>query len=218
MPRLGMDSWLPPDQNIIDNATKAMGKDWYGGYVGGNGLYLGRPWPKSSWQLLKDNDIAPLPIYVPAQSLNGEHPIACADQAMTLVEQNGMTGLVCVDTESSMRSILNFETWVDLFVNTVVAAHWIAVVYGGAHYFPSDCFKWEVLWGQPAVVPSHNAALQYGPYSQMGFSFDADNAGDGFPFAQWIGAVIPPIAPPIVPPINQPTTKEQEYYYSHAHH
>lgn len=217
MTQLGVDSWFPPTQATIDESVKPYGKTWYGGYVGGNGLYLNRPWPRSSWQVLEDNGIKPLPIYVPSQTLSGENPFNCAHEAIRLTETMGMTGCVALDTEHSMGSILNFQTWVDLFTETIVLAGWHAVVYGGAHYFPVDSVKWMVEWGLPGIVPAPGVALQYGPYTDHGWSFDADNAADDFPFATWIGAGPFPVLPPTStnPPTNEPTNEER-YYYSHA--
>lgn len=192
MTKLGADSWMPPDQALVD-ALKHLQIEWWGGYVGGDGLYLNTPWPHDAWQLLERNGIAPLPIYVPRQSL-GQDPVLCAEEAMTLVEAAGMTGAVAGDSEHSQLTVMNFEVWWDRFCDHVIGAGWRYVQYAGAGYVPRGAVPWEVQWGNPQMVPPPGVAYQYGPYELDGHALDADNAADDFPLARFAGAPNPPPA------------------------
>lgn len=201
MPELGADTWLPPDQALLDE-LKHRGISWWGGYVGGAGLYLGTPWPHDAWRLCEDNGIAPLPIYVPDQALHGMSAHDAAMEAIDLVDAAGMMGAVAVDSEQVMASVMNFQGWLDEWCHEVIAAGWDAVCYAGAHYVPGGAFPWLVHWGEPSLVPGTGTAYQYGPYTILGRQVDADNAGDGFPFAQYHGAPAPVPLPP--PPAADP--------------
>ncbi len=188
MSLVGQDSWSPPNQALLD-AMIHVQTVWWGGYVGGKGLYLNTPYPKSAWDLIKANHLSPLPIYVPKQSLTGEDPTACAKEAINLTVAAGMTGVVAVDSESSMASIMNFEAWLDNFCAAVTAEGWQPVTYAGAHYVGKGSLAWNVEWGQPWIEPAPHTALQYGPHNNgPGLpQTDSNNAHDSFAFAHWIG-------------------------------
>jgi hypothetical protein len=177
---------MPPDQALID-ALKHRGIEWWGGYIGGAGLYLGTPWPHDAWRLLEDNGIEPLPIYVPDQALRGMAAHDAAMEAIDLVDAAGMMDTVCVDAEHVMATVMNYESWLDGFTHEVLAAGWRSVSYAGAPYVPGGSYPWHVHWGSPQLVPPAGQAYQYGPYTILGRQVDADNAADDFPFALFHG-------------------------------
>lgn len=214
---IGADSWFPPGQAELDALKLLVGFKFYGGYVGGAGLYLNTPWPKYNWDLLKSNNIAPLPIWVPKQDCS-ENPVTVADEAMSATEQMGMSGVVAFDSEYNMSLIPNFQHWLDVVFTTCNESGWHPVDYAGAHYLSPLAFHWEVVWGEHEDIPPAGTALQYGPYmlrTPQGTNLmevDADSADESFPFANWVGEAPQPQPPILVPPKPNTNVKEDALF------
>lgn len=207
---IGADSWYPPSQQVL-NALKVLdGFKFYGGYVGGSGLYLNTPWPKYNWDLLQSNGIEPLPIYVPNQDCS-EDPEFVATDAMAKCEAVGLTGTVAIDSEKSMGQIANFQHWLDSVYSVLNQAGWNSLDYMGSGYLSPLAFHWVVLWGQHEDVPEAGEAIQYGPYTlrdtngDILMEVDADSADENFPFARYIGGKN--MAEPVP---NQPADSQSE--------
>lgn len=208
---IGADSWMPPTQEVLNILKKIDGFKFYGGYVGGSGLYLNTPWPQEAWDLLKSNGIEPLPIWVPNQHCI-EDPTEQAEQAMQACLQAGLTGTVVLDTEQAMSVVMNHGAWIDQFCARInQEPGWYAVEYCGSEYLSPLAFHWVVMWGENEQVPASGEAIQYGPYtliddvgnavpgiSTLGISIDGDSADENFRFATFT-------APNPVPDLQSPT-------------
>lgn len=221
---IGADMWFPPSQLVIDSLKLLEGFGFLGGYVGGPDLYENTPWPKTSWDLVKANNIKPLPIYVPKQDCS-QNPIDAANDAMANCLTVGLTGLVAIDSEESMSTISNHNQWLEACYNEIHSNHWWPVNYAGAHYVTSSAYHWAVDWGMVEEIPVSGEAIQTGPYTLRDIHgnvlqrVDADIADSNFPFAEWVEPNKP--TPPItlgedVPHIEFDLDKKQQLFYVDA--
>jgi hypothetical protein len=212
---LGVDSWNPPTQEAIDALKVLDGFGFWAGYIGGTDLYLNKPWPKEAWDLLKSNNIKPLPIWVPSQNCT-DNPKTVAQQAIAAATAMGLTEVVAIDSEYSMSASLNFASFLDQIFEEIVTLGWLAVNYAGAHYLSPKAFSWSVMWGEHEQVPLEGEAIQYGPYRLSDASghyimdVDSDSADDSFPFAGWVGVNPQPKPEPNPAPTPAPEPIEGE--------
>lgn len=207
---VGVDSWTPATQEAIDLLKQISGFKFWGFYVGGADLYLQTPWPQTSIDLLKANEIEPLPIWVPKQDCS-EDPETQASLAVQACIARGVYGVAAVDSEHSMSTALNFQAWLDRFCARVVQLGWLPVTYAGAHYVGHGSFAWNVAWGEPDRVPLPAEGLQTGPYdlkNSQGVTVihvDGDHCDEHFPLASWSSSTsIPASVIPDAQPVPQP--------------
>lgn len=206
---LGFDSWEPPTQPAIDALKLLDGFAFGCGYVGGADLYLNTPWPKEAWDLLRSNNVKPLPIWVPKQDCS-EDPVEQANLAIAACLAVGLTGTVAIDSEHSMSTIMNFQSWLDRCFAEINRQGWHAVNYEGSHYDSPLAFQWLVMWGEHEEIPPPACAIQYGSYvlrTPNGteiMTVDSDSADENFPFAEYINPANTPVTP------NEPIPKEED--------
>lgn len=187
---IGVDSWNEPTQEAINQLKKIDGFKFWAGYVGGADVYNNQSWTSAAWELLKANEIDPLPIWVPKQDCS-EDPKEQAQEAIAACKAAGVFGVVAVDSEHSMSAITNHQWWLDSFAAEVHSEGWLSVTYAGGEYVATNSFAWLVKWGDNAEVPGSGEAFQTGPYTLRDdsgnaiMSVDGDNADEHFPFATY---------------------------------
>jgi hypothetical protein len=179
---IGVDSWEEPTQRAINALKKIDGFSFWNGYVESPGVYDGKAWSATAWELLKSNDVSTVPIYVPVQTL-AQNPEDVALDAMAAVKALGLTGAVAIDGEKSMSNILNYQSWLDEVFITIRKAGWEPVNYAGTGYVTSMATNWLVKWGEHEDLPVAGEMIQYGPYTLSDtdgpiMAVDGDSAND----------------------------------------
>lgn len=173
---VGVDSWYPPTQSLLDTLKVLDGFTFYGGYVGGDGLWL-TEWPKHSWDLIRENDLKPLPIWVPIYDLCSD-PIDEAHKAMRACRSVGLSGAVAIDCNSHKVD------WLDACFSTLTRWDFMPIHHTDKPV-STYSFNWLVEWGRHELIPGPHEAIQYGPYPLDNYTVVADAADEHFPFARF---------------------------------
>jgi len=196
----GLDSAYGPNATMA--LTLRAKYSWWGGYLGGPGAY--RTWSPEEWNILHETGYWVLPIWVPSMGLT-ENAAQSARTALSALDACGLSGAICLDTESSMTSVPGVEFWVEEWVAEASRFERV-VVYRGAYtgITPARSWSWIPLWGSDSV-PASAQAIQYGPATLAGISVDIDAAGPDFPLATFKSPLR------LTPSVPEPTPKQEEH-------
>lgn len=189
----GCDSAMGPSIGSA-KAAQADGVKWWEVYVGGpNATHA---WDQDEVDVLGELGITPVAIWVPSYGLL-EDPVQAAADAVGAMEDRGIFGAMCLDTEYEMRTSPRLHSFVDAFCAHVPGPS----VYLGADYLPLGVTPVWVRWGG-SELPAAGEGAQYGPTSAYGMSIDRDLADAAFPFSSWSRPA--PVAEPPAPLVLQP--------------
>lgn len=193
----GVDSASAPSAAAIEEIKPAF----WGGYIGGTDA--AGIWGEESWELLKAHNVKPLPIWVPLQNCSEDPAVVVAD-AIAACKKAGILGVVCIDTEASMRAVLNHEVWLDGIATAVKEqSDWTYVQYNGVNYLPKGAIPWLAKWDNSDLPEETEGAHQYvGNKTEDGIEVDLDVATANFPLAHFGTPESPKAdtAPPTITP------------------